>query len=215
MIKLFSLIILGFISVRSFAQSALNIVPLPLKIENRPGYFLFNKNVSVQYLPEQVELRKLDTYLRIQLKNRFGLKISKGNKNSAFISFLIDPKLTRLGNEGYILRIDPDNIQITATDSKGIFYGIQSLLQCIPFGNDNNSFSIACSYIEDKPRFNWRGMMLDVSRHFFSVEEIKNFLDIMATYKMNVFHWHLVDDQGWRLQIKKYPKLTSVGAWRM
>ena len=215
MIKLFSFILLTFLSVKSAAQSARNIIPLPHKIEMRTGTFYLDKNTSVQYEKGQENLKRLDSFLRTQLKNRFGIQVSNSNKHSSAIILSIDKTLTRQGSEGYVLKITPDQIEITAPDSKGIFYGIQSLLQCIPQETNQTSAKISCVYMEDQPRFAWRGMMLDVVRHFFTVDDVKNFLDIMSTYKMNVFHWHLVDDQGWRLQINKYPKLTSVGAWRM
>lgn len=215
MIKLISFFLLGLLSLGSIAQSVSNIIPLPHKIEMRPGNFLIDKTTSVQYPKDQEELKKIDSLFRGQLKNRFGIKVSNKSNHTTSIILSIDETLSRLGNEGYILNIEPEQIKITAPNSKGVFYGIQSLLQCIPQENDPKTVAIPCSYIEDQPRFEWRGMMLDVSRHFFNVEEVKNFLDIMSTYKMNVFHWHLTDDQGWRLQINKYPKLTSVGAWRM
>lgn len=111
----------------------------------------------------------------------------------------------------YRLSIEKDNITIEATGSLGIFYGIQTLLQII---NEYGTNNIPCLEIIDSPNFLWRGMHLDCSRHFFSVNEIKKYLDYMALYKMNVFHWHLTDDQGWRIEIKKYPELTKIGAWR-
>ena len=196
-------------------QSTMNIVPFPQTIEMKAGTFMLDKNFSIQYAQEDPELQRLDIFLRGQLKNRFGINVSNKKKHTPALIFSIDEKLTRLGNEGYTLIIAPDQIKITAQNPKGIFYGIQSFLQCIPFQGNQKSLAIPCTFIEDQPRFGWRGMMLDVVRHFFTVDEVKNFLDIMSTYKMNVFHWHLVDDQGWRLQINKYPKLTSVGAWRM
>ena len=215
MIKLLSFFLLTFLSMTSTAQSTMNIVPLPQTIEMIAGTFMLDKNFSIQYALENPELNRLDIFLRGQLKNRFGINVSNKKKHASALIFSIDEKLTRLGNEGYTLIIAPDQIKITAQNSKGIFYGIQSFLQCIPFQGNQKSLAIPCTFIEDQPRFGWRGMMLDVVRHFFTVDEVKNFLDIMSTYKMNVFHWHLVDDQGWRLQINKYPKLTSVGAWRM
>jgi hexosaminidase len=126
----------------------------------------------------------------------------------------------RLGLEGYSLVVTPKNVTLTAATSAGLFHGTQTLLQLLPpeILSTNKvagvKWEMPCVEITDSPRFQWRGLMLDVSRHFFTKQEVKQLLDAMALHKMNTFHWHLVDDQGWRIQIDKYPKLTSVGAWR-
>ena len=117
-------------------------------------------------------------------------------------------------------RSTPNSVVVRAPHQTGLFYGVQTLLQLLPpeiFSSNvvaNVSWEIPCLHIEDKPRFKWRGLMLDVSRHFFNKDEVERLLDEMALHKLNTFHWHLVDDQGWRIEIKKYPKLTEVGAWR-
>ena len=111
--------------------------------------------------------------------------------------------------------IDKNNITIKANLEKGIFYGLQSLFQLVLSNNDTLSgVEIPTLEISDYPNYNYRGMHLDVSRHMFPVEFIKKYIDLLAFYKFNTFHWHLTDDQGWRIEIKKYPKLTSKGAWR-
>jgi len=114
-----------------------------------------------------------------------------------------------LGNEGYELHIAPAAVTLAANSPAGVFYGQQTLRQL-----RSADGTMPCCRIWDKPRFGWRGLMVDVSRHFFTKDEIKHFLDVMAAHKLNVFHWHLVDDQGWRIEIKRYPKLTAVAAWR-
>jgi len=114
-----------------------------------------------------------------------------------------------LGSEGYELQVTPTAVTLAASSPAGIFYGQQTLRQL-----RTAEGALPCCRIWDKPRFSWRGLMLDVSRHFFTKEEIKHFLDVMALHKFNVFHWHLVDDQGWRVEIKRYPRLTEIGAWR-
>ncbi len=211
------IILISFIllNASSFAQSGVNIVPRPEILEIKPGQFLLNKKVSIHYTSGQSNLKWLADYTQHQLKERFDIKISEKGKSSQSILLSIEKDINGLGDEGYILVISPRQVKITAMSAKGIFYGIQSFLQAIPFTEAAQTPGIPCLYIKDKPQFSWRGMMLDVSRHFYTVKEIKEFLDIMAAYKMNVFHWHLCDDQGWRLEIKKYPKLTRVGAWRM
>ena len=126
-----------------------------------------------------------------------------------------------LGNEGYRLEVTPNGVTIRAPQAAGLFYGAQTLRQLLPdaaFGPTrtagNEGFAIPCIRIEDYPRFEWRGMHLDVSRRFYDVQFVKRYLDQLAMHKINVFHWHLTDDDGWRVEIKKFPRLTKVGAWR-
>jgi hexosaminidase len=125
-----------------------------------------------------------------------------------------------LGPEGYALTVTPDSVVIRAPTQTGLFYGVQTLFQLLPpeiFSSNvvqTVAWQMPCVKIQDWPRFKWRGLMLDVSRHFFNKSEVETLLDAMALHKLNVFHWHLTDDQGWRIQIKKYPKLTQIGAWR-
>jgi len=150
-----------------------------------------------------------------------GVKQKSGDNHLIAIQLELNPKLSwqhgatdlnlKQSEEGYQLKVSSGTINIAARTSNGLYYGLQSLLQLI---SADNSHVIPALEIEDFPQYSWRGFMLDVSRHFYSVEEIKKLLDVMSRYKLNVFHWHLTDDQGWRLQIKRYPKLTSVGAWR-
>ena len=127
---------------------------------------------------------------------------------------------TNLGPEGYELTVTPDSVVVRAPAQAGLFYGVQTLLQLLPpavFSSNvvtKADWQIPCVHIQDWPRFPWRGFMLDVSRHFFDKAKVETFLDAMALHKLNTFHWHLTDDHGWRIEIKKYPKLTSVGAWR-
>lgn len=111
--------------------------------------------------------------------------------------------------------VNKSTVVIKANSYGGIFYGLESVLQTLPQVRTNAALKVPCMQVNDYPRFKWRGMHLDVSRHFFSAEMVKEYIDLMATYKMNTFHWHLVDDQGWRIEIKKYPKLTETGAWRV
>src|SRR5258706_2985418 len=122
--------------------------------------------------------------------------------------------------EGYHLVVERDLISITAREPKGLFYGVEPLRQLLPPDIESRSGATAATWsvpvvdIEDAPRFRYRGMHLDVSRHFFPASFVKKYIDLIAMYKMNTFHWHLTDDQGWRIEIKKYPKLTEVGGWR-
>ncbi|NDD16662.1 MAG: beta-N-acetylhexosaminidase [Chitinophagia bacterium] len=139
------------------------------------------------------------------------------NKPSIDLQIIND---ANLGTEGYTLDINEKGVQLKANGNAGLFFGWQTILQLLPasvYSNTlqaNTNWTLPYVSIIDKPRFGWRGMMLDVSRHFFSKEDVKTFIDDMARYKYNRFHWHLTDDQGWRIEIKSLPKLTSVGAWR-
>ena len=118
------------------------------------------------------------------------------------------------GGEGYVIEALPGKpVVVSARTAAGAFYAYQTLRQATYVGNDGKNY-LPPGNIQDKPRFKWRGLMLDEGRHFFGKEKVKRFLDLMAQHKFNTFHWHLTEDQGWRVEIKKYPKLTSVGAWR-
>ena len=117
-------------------------------------------------------------------------------------------------DEGYELNIDKNQILIQAKTQKGAFYAVQSLIQLLPLNNNKKQIAIQNLKIKDRPQFVYRGMHLDVGRHFFSVDFIKKYLNIMSMLKMNTFHWHLTEDQGWRIEIKKYPKLQEIAAFR-
>jgi hexosaminidase len=131
--------------------------------------------------------------------------------NKGFITF---QQLTGAYPESYSINANTDQIRITYTTESSCFNALQSLFQLITLADNGQGFSIPVCFVKDYPSFSWRGLHLDVSRHFFSVDEVKKYIDLMSMYKFNVFHWHLTDDQGWRIEIKRYPKLTSIGAWR-
>lgn len=200
------------------------IIPKPLEIKNKPGYFIFKNNCQVQVDPANPELKELATLLveRINFNNGPVLIITdKPGKASNSIILSISDTAGSLDNEGYTLNISKHTILIRAKTTNGIFYAINSLMQLLPPEIESTSaeiklksYQIPCLEITDKPRFAYRGMHLDVCRHFFPLEFVKKYIDLLASYKMNVFHWHLTDDQGWRIEIKKYPRLNSVGAYR-
>jgi len=151
-----------------------------------------------------------------------GLGEAVPGKNAGIIALTVDSSQEgELGHEGYHLACDEAGVSIRGATPAGVFYGVQTLRQLLPANVEesglrttNGRIEVAAVTIIDRPRFGWRGAMLDVSRYFASVAEVKRFLDLMALHKLNVFHWHLVDDQGWRIEIKKYPRLTEIGAWR-
>lgn len=205
--------LLSFVCNISFAQQKVSIIPQPVSVQMNTGIFTIDAKTIIKFNGNK-ELNAASNFLTSALKNIAGyeLKVNKlGIKN---INLTIE-KIAVIGEEGYQLNVSPTTIIIKANTKAGIIYGIQSLLQTLPAIRTNESLQIPCMSITDYPRFKYRGMHLDVSRHFFGPEVIKEYIDLMAAYKMNTFHWHLVDDQGWRIEIKKYPKLTSVGAWRI
>ncbi len=122
-----------------------------------------------------------------------------------------------LGEEGYRLQVQPDLVRIEAPRAVGLFYGVQTLRQLLPpqqAADPGRDWPLPCLRIQDRPRFGWRGMHLDVARHFFDVDFVKRYIDLIALHRMNRFHWHLTDDQGWRVEVPEFPRLTQVGAWR-
>ncbi len=212
MYKLISLLAF-FISITAVSQTV-NVIPQPLSVKKGDGEFLISKNTV---LVSDSENQSNAAYLQRMLKPAFAKNIKIESKGFEGIIFQIDQKLEKsLGKEGYKLEVGEKSIQIFGSSQTGIFYGIQTLLQMLPVDleKNNGELSVACVSIKDKPRFIWRSFMLDESRYFKGIEQVKKLLDQMAMLKMNVFHWHLTDDQGWRIEIKKYPKLTDVGSQR-
>ena len=143
-----------------------------------------------------------------------------GSSNQKRIELLVDQSAKSNKPEGYELTIESDVIRAVAADSAGVFYAVQTLLQLMPSDiyapsqGKTIAVEIPCASIVDEPRFVWRGLHLDVCRHFMPFEFLKKYIDLLAMHKMNTFHLHLTDDQGWRIEIKKFPKLTQIGAWR-
>jgi hexosaminidase len=206
----------------SFAQEVnenkvLSIIPKPAKLLLEPGEFIFNNKTKIMLVNSSDELKKLGAFVCNSINAQTGLKLTAVSITKEPVTEnIVLLKLTKnlLPNEAYNLEIKRDKIIITAESGAGLFYGIQSLLQMIPVKPNKSSFAVPCVKIEDQPRFKWRGAHLDVCRHIFSVEFIKKYIDILAMYKINTFHWHLTEDQGWRIEIKKYPKLTQIGSMR-
>ncbi|PRX43080.1 hexosaminidase [Salegentibacter salegens] len=189
------------------------LIPAPLKMKKSSGVFEIDKNTSLQFSSKNDSLEEMTIYFQKQVKRLSGIQLPVNRTSGKTIKLEIDRNLD-LKEEGYKLKISTDRIVISAPTVAGVFYGVQSVLQYFPGIRTNEKITLPAMEITDEPAFAWRGMMLDVSRHFYSVETIKEVLDLMAFYKLNTFHWHLTDNEGWRLEIKKYPKLTSIGAWR-
>ncbi|HEY3862219.1 MAG TPA: beta-N-acetylhexosaminidase [Verrucomicrobiae bacterium] len=187
------------------------IIPLPQTTEVHPGHFMLHAGDKILASAGAEETAH---YLSAELRRRASVNLDvisqPGPAEVNRIQLLLgDPNPAP---EGYTLTVSPGAVIIKARTPAGLFYGAQSLLQLLPTGAADEA--IPCVQVEDQPRFRWRGLMLDVSRHFFSKDEVERLLDEMAWHKLNMFHWHLVDDQGWRIEIKKYPRLTGEGAWR-
>lgn len=187
-----------------------SIIPQPVSIEQQNGVFTFSPQVKIVYDKEQYENAN---YLNTYLAKHYLVRPLVQPQYKKYIALrLLNSKQKSFSPDEYFLTVTTDSIVITGTDA-GIFYGMQTLLQLMP-AESKMQFDIPCVTIHDYPRFSWRGMHLDCSRHFFSVEFVKKYIDMMAYYKMNTFHWHLTDDQGWRIEIKQYPKLTETGSHR-
>ncbi len=197
-----------------WAQQKISIIPQPVSLVVGNGNFLIDGNTSLNYNTAQKDLAAAATFFSNYLKSISGYTLPL-NAAKGKVIILKLAKLETIGNEGYKLSVTPSAITVSANSKAGIIYAMQSLFQTLPQVRTNAPLAVPYMEITDYPRFEWRGMHLDVSRHFFSADMVKEYINLMATYKMNTFHWHLVDDQGWRIEIKKYPKLTEIGAWRV
>ncbi len=204
------------------AESTPALIPLPQKMECREGAFKLQPTTRILV---DAPARNTEQYLAQQLSRATGYKLKTSTSRKAEAvsgAILLTTKKAKpgLGPEGYELTVTADAVVLRASAPAGLFYGVQSLLQLMPpevyaattvSGVD---WKAPCVQIEDQPRFKWRGFLLDVARHFFTKDEVKQVLDAMALHKLNTLQMHLTDDQGWRIEIKKYPRLTQVGAWR-
>ena len=199
------------------AAAPLPLIPLPQKVEATGSPFSLTKETVIQ--ADQAlagEANLLATAIGARSGTAPKVVAGSGDAAAACIRLTVDPKLP-LKAEGYAFESSPAGVLIKGKDAAGAFYGTQTLLQLLPPAGAEAwaaPVPVPGTRILDQPRFGWRGMHLDVGRHLFEVKDIKSFLDWMAFHKLNSFHWHLTEDQGWRLEIKKYPKLTEVGAWR-
>jgi hexosaminidase len=199
------------------------VIPRPNNIKTMNGSFVISPATEILY--DCQEAKNVAQYLCDQLAVPMGSRlevVSLNDKENTDGHILIttDGKPLKCDSESYELNVTPQSIAIKAQSRKGLFYGVQTFLQLMPADvfskekQDNVVWALPCIAITDSPVLPWRGYMLDVSRHFFSKETILRQIDLLALYKINVFHLHLTDDQGWRVEIKKYPRLTEVGAWR-
>ena len=195
-------------SQETIQQKEIGIIPKPLFQELDKGVFIMDEKVLLVSDPK---LSEVSDYFKIYLEENYQIEFN-AQKGIKKIIFTINDTIPN--EEGYELKIEEKNIFIESKNARGAFYAVQSLIQLLPLPSDLNSFKIPCLRIKDQPQFTYRGMHLDVGRHFFSVDFIKKYIDLMAKLKMNTFHWHLTEDQGWRIEIKKYPKLQEIAAYR-
>ena len=215
---------------RTIPQAArpgrLDITPAPLRADSRPGAFLIMRATRILVQEGRPEVMNVASYLRDMLGRPTGYELAvetaAAPAGPGSIALCLEDLAGRLGPEGYLLDVGPNGIEIRAAAPAGLFYGVQTLRQLLPPAAERpasmlgtGSLRVPCASVEDRPRFSWRGGMLDCSRHFFPKEFVKRWIDILAMHKLNTFHWHLTDDQGWRIEIKKYPRLAEVGAWRV
>lgn len=228
--KILSFFVLLFIAETGVCQntslsgSAIHIIPKPVSVQAMEGDFQLNNDTRIVIGDKRAD--DVAGRLKELLERPTGFRLSLIEKKTENIRNAIILKLnkkidTQLDSAGYMLNVTPQRVIIKANKPRGLFYGIQTLMQLFPPAIEsvtvvkNIDWKVPCVKIVDYPRFSWRGLMLDVSRHFFTVKEVKAYIDEMAKYKFNVFHWHLTDDHGWRIEIKGLPLLTEVGAWRV
>ena len=197
------------------------IIPKPQKCVEKKGAFIINEKTAIYLSEDNQKMRDAVSLWNQQLLTAAGfqMEILSASKSTNVISCSLNPSLPN--EEGYKLSVSKSDVRIEAKTAKGVFYAFQVLRQLMPPAieqetrvEDGFVWKIPCVQIEDEPSFAYRGLMLDVSRHFMPKETVKRYIDLMAFHKLNTFHWHLTDDQGWRIEIKKYPKLTSVGGFR-
>ncbi len=212
-------ILVVFIANVQAQNNVLNLIPQPVELKLEKGSYTLTKSTSLGYnKPESREIAEM-LVEKINLATGFKLKAAVGNKSAIQLNLNSTPD-PQLGNEGYLLVSTSKGILISANQPAGLFYGVQTLLQLLPVEIESKDavsqkWTVPAVTIKDYPRFAWRGLMLDVSRNFFTKEEVKQYIDEMVRFKFNTFHWHLTDDEGWRIEIKSLPKLTEVGAWRV
>jgi len=212
----------GIIAIGQLSDKLVSIIPEPVKIVKNTGYFKLPAVMSIE-VPSHPELQSTIQFLRQRMSVPTGYKVSFTNQSAnANIRLTLNKKTDAIiGNEGYQLAVTTKMITISANKPAGLFYGVQTLLQLLPPSIESDvavqtsRWQVPCVHITDYPRFGWRGLMFDVSRHFFTKKEVTDFIDQMARYKFNLFHWHLTDDEGWRIEIKSLPNLTTKGAWRV
>ncbi len=223
--KIFNLLFSSLLFATAFSQTnntGIAIIPEPVSIIKNTGMFLLPTNILIEAASHQ-EMKGVTDFLKKRFSVPTGSTVTVSNSaSSAAIRLILNTqKNNTIGKEGYQLSVSTKGIVIKANEPAGLYYGAQTLVQLFPKEIESNTLSknikweVPAVEITDYPRFGWRGLMFDVSRHFFTKQEVKQFIDDMVRYKYNLLHLHLTDDEGWRIQIKSLPKLTEVGAWNV
>jgi len=214
------LLLLFFSLATAYGQNpAIPLIPQPVEIQQSDGIFVLTNTSTISF-NNQVG-HKVAEMLSQKLNVATGFSITPQQDKAGSIQLNLNKvAAAQLGKEGYFLVSAPEGVVITANEPAGLFYGMQTLLQLLPKEIESKTaiamnWTIPAVKITDYPRFGWRGIMLDVSRNFFTKDEVKLYIDQISRYKYNTFHWHLTDDNGWRIEIKSLPELTEVGAWRV
>ena len=217
--KLFLFLLFCSLTAVYGQKPALQLIPQPVEIQQSDGNYSLTKASTIGF--DNPENRKIAEMLsqKLNVPTGFSIKPEQNTKGSIQLNLNKVP-VAQIGKEGYTLVSSVNGVVITANKTAGLFNGMQTLLQLLPKEIEsktaiNMNWTIPVVKITDYPRFGWRGIMLDVSRNFFSKDEVKLYIDQIARFKYNTFHWHLTDDNGWRIEIKSLPKLTEVGAWRV
>lgn len=202
--------------VKSYNQG-INIIPTPQSLVQHDGFFRLGSNTAIA--AASPEAKTVAEFFAAKMRTATGLNIQVAEKGNIQLS--VDPSLDVANDEGYTLDVTKDGAIVVAKTAQGLFYGMQSFLQLLPAEIESPSkvngiaWQAPAVSIKDAPRFGYRGIMLDPCRHFMPVENVKKYLDVLSLFKMNRMHWHLTDDQGWRIEIKKYPKLTEIASKRI
>ena len=192
-----------------------HVVPLPQQIDSTGnGAFLLSEKTLIAYPANDEELKRNAALLADFVAQKTGMKLQVKADGSSQSVIALSKGLSVDNPEAYSLTVSSQRIDIQGAAGSGVFYGIQTLRKALPICDGNATVSVPLVSVKDAPRFSYRGAHLDVSRHFFTVDSIKRYIDMLALHNINVFHWHLTDDQGWRIEIKSRPELTKVGAWR-
>lgn len=223
-----SFLVVCFLTIFSFttffakAADSIAIIPKPLIMQVNNGNFVLDPSTAIATSASNADVQQTIEWFIDKIATSTGYHLSTKKASKDGINLILNKKAdTSLHDEGYALKVTPSMITITANKPAGLFYGLQTVLQLLPpqiasvSEVKNVSWTLPCVDIKDVPRFGWRGLMLDVSRHFFTKQEVEEYIDQMARYKYNTLHLHLADDQGWRIEIKSLPELTKVGAWRV
>ena len=203
-------------SQKEVSLGDLNVIPLPQEITEAANAapFVINSSTVICYPEDNEKLERTAHFLASYIKEVTGTEVqvsTKAGKNGITLS--VDPSVAT-AKDGYELNISSEGITVKGNTEAGVFYGIQTIYKALPITEGKTLASLPAGTIKDFPTYDFRGFMVDVGRHYFPVDYLKEIIDILAMHNINYFHWHLTEDQGWRIEIKKYPKLTEIGSHR-